>query len=65
LLWRIRTSDNKDERHIDRVVVDEKVELVEPVNQYITPFTPKFEVVYVDDQYGCNDWLIVVGIQAY
>jgi hypothetical protein len=49
LLWRIRTSDNKDERHIDKVVVDEKVELVEPVNQYITPFTPKF------DQYGCND----------
>jgi hypothetical protein len=49
-------SYNKDERHIDRVVVDKDVELIEPVNQYMTPFTSKFEVVNVDDQYGCNDW---------
>jgi hypothetical protein len=49
-------SDNKDERHIDRVVVDKDVELIKLVNQYMTPFTFKFEVVNMDDQYGCNDW---------
>ena len=34
---------------------DEDVELVEPVNQYMTFHTLKFEVVYVNDQYEYND----------
>lgn len=43
--------DDEDECHIDRVVVDEDdgdAKVVEPVNQYMTPFAPEFEVVSVD-----------------
>jgi len=36
-------------------IKDGDAELVELVNQYMTPFPHEFEVVIVDDQYGCND----------
>jgi len=32
------------------------VKLIEPVNQYMTPFASKFEVVSENYQYGYNDW---------
>jgi len=40
-------------------------ELVESVNQYMTPLAPEFEVVNMDDKYRCNNWLIVVCFQTY
>ena len=51
-------SNNEDNYYIDRVEVkekDEDVELVEPINQYMTPPTFEFKVVSGDDQYRCND----------
>jgi hypothetical protein len=30
--------------------------LVELVDQYMTPHTPKFKVMSGDNQYKCNDW---------
>jgi hypothetical protein len=32
-----------------------KIELVKPVNQYMTPPNPNSKVVSVDDQYRCHD----------
>jgi len=75
-----KPSNDKNERHIDRVMVkggdgddeededDWDIELVKPVNQYMTPPNPGFEVVSVNDQYGCHDWAYsrrLVGIRAY
>jgi len=60
-----KPSDDKDDRHINRVEVeeeddeemeDEDVELVKPLNQYMVYLAPEFEVVSVDDQYRCNDY---------
>jgi hypothetical protein len=50
--------DGEDDRHINRIEVEEKdgdTELVKPVNQYIAPLTLEFKVTSVDDQYECND----------
>ena len=53
-----KLSNNEDDHRIDRVKVkekdgvdmeDEDVELVEPIYQYMTPFTLEFEVVSRDD----------------
>jgi len=44
------------------------IELIKPVNQYMTPPNPDSEVVSVNDQYGCYDWAYsrrLVGIRAY
>lgn len=49
-----KQSENKDDHHINRVEIEEEdgdnedVELIEPVNQYMAPPTPKFKVVSVD-----------------
>ena len=60
-----KPSDDKDEHHINRVVFDGEdkddrddrdAKLVQLVNQYMIPPTPKFEVVNADDQYRYNDW---------
>jgi hypothetical protein len=59
-----KLGSNKDDHYIDRVEVeggdeedrkDEDAKLVELVNQYMTTLPHEFEVVSVDDQYGCND----------
>jgi hypothetical protein len=61
-----KPSDDENDYHIDRIEVEEEdeedggdgdVELVEPINQYMTLRASKFKVVGVDDQYGCNDWV--------
>ena len=53
-----KLSNNEDDHHIDRVEVKEKdeedmknkdVELVEPINQYMTHPTLEFKVVSGDD----------------
>ena len=35
---------------------DKDAKLVKPINQYMAPLAPEFEVVSVDDHYRCNDW---------
>lgn len=47
---KVEKEDGEDE-------VDENVEFVEPVNQYMVLFAFKFKVVSADDQYRCNDWV--------
>ena len=60
-----KPSNDKDECHINRVLVDEEDkddELVEPVNQYITPpLRLLMWMTNMDAMIG----LIIVGIQDY
>jgi len=48
-------NDDKDEHHIDKITIDGEnkddrdAELIEPVDQYMTPLTSEFKVVSVDD----------------
>lgn len=51
-----KPSDNEDDRHINRVEEEkedreyENIELIEPINQYITPSTPRFQVINIYNQ---------------
>ena len=45
---KVEKEDGEDKK-------DENAELVEHVNQYMAPPTPKSEVVSADDQYRCNN----------
>jgi DNA polymerase/3'-5' exonuclease PolX len=49
-------SIDEDDHHIDRVEVEEEDESVKPVNQNMTSFASKLEVVSVNDQYRYNDY---------
>ena len=57
-----KPRDEENDCHIVRVEVKEKdgedrdAELVELVNQYMTPLTLEFEVLSEDNHYRCNDW---------
>jgi hypothetical protein len=52
---KFKPSDDKDDRHIDKVEVEEEdgedrdVELAKPVNQYMASPIHKFEVMSMDD----------------
>jgi hypothetical protein len=59
------SSDDEDNRHINRVGVKEEdvedgngrdAELIEIINHYMTPPTLRFEVMSAGDHYRCNDW---------
>jgi hypothetical protein len=61
LLCDDKPSDDENEHHINRVVIDEEdgddrdVKLVKLVTQYMASPAPEFKVVSTDHQHRCND----------